>query len=132
MWTATCLYPLQIEPDAYPGEDIAAHYSRSGRGRSDAHISHYWMHLVDASIDYLAKVSLLIEQTDSHNRHTKIAGGFEAVAWQDSESPGVNQQRLAQPKPLAEVRHIQWHGGISLREPAGFFQIFSIRHDLLV
>ena len=85
------------------------------------------MHLVDASINYLAKVSLLIEQTDAHNRHTKIAGGFEAVARQDSESAGVNRQRLASPELLAEVRHIQWHGGVSLREPAEFFQIFSMR-----
>ncbi len=46
--------------------------------------------------DALGKIAFGIEQADSHERQSQVAGFFGMVARQHTQAAGVNRQRLVQ------------------------------------
>ena len=55
------------------------------------------------AVDHLAKIPMLVQQSDAHHRHAKIAGRFELVAGDIPEPARIDGQRLTQHEFHAEI-----------------------------
>jgi hypothetical protein len=57
-------------------------------------------------INFLPKIALLVEQTNSDNRDAQVACGFELIAGNVAESARINRQRFAQHELHREIRNV--------------------------
>ena len=71
-------------------------------------------------VELLPEVTLLVQQADPDNRKPQVAGGFEVIAGQESESSGKDGQALGQPELSREVRNQRaGRRAVRPREPGG-------------
>jgi hypothetical protein len=59
--------------------------------------------LLAISVNHLAKISLLVEQSHTDDRHAQIAGGFELVTSHIAKPARVDGQSFAQHEFHAEI-----------------------------
>ena len=80
-------------------------------------------------IQHLTEVALLIEQTDSHERHAEIARRLQVISGEHTKPARVERQRLADSELHAEVRgERRWRLGTAL---VAFTVVEDRRQELL-
>ena len=55
------------------------------------------------AVEHLAEVALLVEQADTRDRQSQVAGGLEIITGQDAKTTGVDRQGLTEAEFHAEV-----------------------------
>ena len=61
--------------------------------------------LLSVSVDYLAKIALLVEQPHADDWNAQIAGGLQLIAGHIAQPARVDGQRFAQHEFHAEIRN---------------------------
>ena len=82
-------------------------------------------------VEHLSKIPLLIQQPNTDNRHTQIAGGLQLIAGHIPKPSRIDRERFAQHELHAEVRNAgQWGLRIIfLKPPLCFLRLLLGLHE---